>query len=222
MSGDQDGADGDHWARTKRVSVLAARLAHEINSPLAVVLANLDFLEEACAAGDLEKVELCLREARAAAQRIQAVMGTLSAVHGGPRVRHPEPSVGSRPEGQTSAGAVLVIDDEPGMAHVVERMLRGYRVVTLSDPKEALARFTNGERFDVVLCDLMMPELTGAALYQKLAALDLAQARRMIFITGGALTSATTQFLAQIQQPVLGKPFTPAELREKVEEILRT
>ncbi len=106
------------------------------------------------------------------------------------------------------------------MAIVLSRMLRGYDVVTLVDPRDALARLVQGERYDVILCDVMMPELTGAALFTRLEALAPEQAKRVIFVTGGASTPETKAFLAGVGQPVLMKPFAPAALLELIEQRL--
>ena len=66
-------------------------------------------------------------------------------------------------------GRILAVDDEPMLCVVIEKILGGdHEVTTVTSAKEALRRLTSGERFDLILCDLMMPEMTGIELYAKL------------------------------------------------------
>ncbi|MEO5770144.1 MAG: response regulator, partial [Polyangia bacterium] len=83
-------------------------------------------------------------------------------------------------------GRLLVIDDEEVVAMAIRRSLtREHDVVYTSTAQEALALLRANEEFDVILCDLMMPEMTGMELYAELMASSPEQARRIIFVTGG-------------------------------------
>src|SRR5262249_27989261 len=96
-------------------------------------------------------------------------------------------------------GRVLVIDDQPLIGAAVRRALSAeHDVLALSSSHEALERFERGDRFDVILCDLMMPALTGMDVHERLTLLAPGQAGRMVFITGGAFTSRAQTFLAQV------------------------
>lgn len=117
---------------------------------------------------------------------------------------------------------ILIIDDDPVVASALGRLLRRYRVVTMVDSQEALAHLLGGEIYDVVVCDLMMPLLSGAALHDRLMTARPEQAKRMIFVTGGAFSLETTSFLERVVQPVLAKPVTRADLLVHVERILGT
>ncbi len=119
-----------------------------------------------------------------------------------------------RPEG--ARARILVIDDEPLIGSTIRRLLSAHEVVALSAPREALDRLSAGEPFDLVLCDLMMPELSGMELWEALAAARPELARRVVFMTGGAFTDRAREFLAAVGQPQLGKPFQPQDLREQV------
>jgi PAS domain S-box-containing protein len=103
-------------------------------------------------------------------------------------------------------GRVLVVDDEPMVGRMVERALGDvHRVTAVLSGKDALERLVAGERYDVILCDLMMPAMTGMDLYDRVVALDPGQAAKMVFLSGGAFTSRAREFLEQ--RPSLDKPF---------------
>jgi len=82
--------------------------------------------------------------------------------------------------------------------------------------REALERIESGERYDVILCDLMMPEVTGAELHAELTKRDADQANRMIFLTGGAFSPASQTFLERVTNPCFEKPCDIEELRAAV------
>jgi CheY-like chemotaxis protein len=104
---------------------------------------------------------------------------------------------------------ILVIDDEPKLARSVARLLREHRVDGCDSARRALERL--GEHhYDVVLCDLMMPELSGMELSERVAP-DVA--RRFIYMTGGAYTEDAQAFLDRMQGRWLQKPIDKGELR---------
>jgi len=72
--------------------------------------------------------------------------------------------------------------------------------------------------YDVILCDLMMPELTGMELHEQLERAKPERARRMVFITGGAYTPVAKAFLERVSNPRVEKPFEPEKLRAQVRE----
>ncbi len=112
------------------------------------------------------------------------------------------------------------MDDDALVVRSIARTLAGrYDVVTAASASEALARIEGGERFDALLCDLMMPEMTGMELHARLASRAPALARRLLFITGGAFTEAAARFLAEGQAPWVEKPFEPDQLRQAVERV---
>jgi CheY-like chemotaxis protein len=118
-------------------------------------------------------------------------------------------------------GRVLVVDDEALVGMSIRRTLqRDHEVVLLTSPLEARQRLLSGERFDVILCDLMMPELSGMELYQAVLGSAPELARKMVFLTGGAFTPQTREFLAQVGSPHVEKPFSSQELRELVRSLV--
>ena len=102
---------------------------------------------------------------------------------------------------------VLVVDDHAAMGVSIQLMLAPEHEVQVATAAEsALALMAEG-RFDLVLCDVMMPGTSGLELYQQVRAADAGAADRFVFMTGGATTPATTAFLATSKRPVLEKPF---------------
>ncbi len=67
-------------------------------------------------------------------------------------------------------------------------------VTLTTNAVDALMRIRNGETFDVILCDLMMPEMTGVDFYVELQKLAQDQAMRVVFLTGGAFTPQARGF----------------------------
>jgi nitrogen-specific signal transduction histidine kinase/CheY-like chemotaxis protein len=117
---------------------------------------------------------------------------------------------------------VLVVDDDVAVARALGRMLAGGpEVVTSHDAREALAWLERGDPFDLVICDLMMPLLSGEAFQQRLRSVRPELARDMIFVTGGAFTQAASAFLSATKNVCLEKPVRQAELREVVAAKLR-
>ena len=111
-------------------------------------------------------------------------------------------------------GRVLVIDDEPQVALAMARVLRGQHDVTvLSDGHEALARIAAGDTYDVIFCDLMMPALSGVDLYESLAIANPEQAKRVVFMTGGAFSARSREFLESTANVHLAKPCSLESLR---------
>ncbi len=116
-------------------------------------------------------------------------------------------------------GRVLVVDDEPMMLKVVQRALSSeHEVVVTLIAQEGLDMIAGGERFDVILCDLMMPRVTGMDFHAELLRTAPEQARRIVFLTGGAFTARTRAFLDEVDNPRLEKPFELTALRALVNE----
>jgi CheY-like chemotaxis protein len=89
-------------------------------------------------------------------------------------------------------------------------------VVTETDAAVALARIARGETFDVIFCDLMMPNMGGVDVHAALFANRPDLARRLVFLTGGAFSQRTEEFLETVANPVVAKPFTVEGLRALV------
>ncbi len=116
---------------------------------------------------------------------------------------------------------VLVIDDERLVATAIQRLLANvYEVRTSPSGTEAISMFDGGQRFDVILCDLMMPDITGMDLYETLCRSFPDQAKRMVFMTGGAFTDRASSFLGEVSNPSLRKPFDRSGLLGAIDQAL--
>lgn len=118
---------------------------------------------------------------------------------------------------------VLVVDDEPTVARVFERMLSiEHDVTTVTSGQRALMLIEAGADFDAILCDLMMPQMSGMELHRRLLTSHPEQAARMIFITGGCFTAQAAAFIALPTTKRLTKPISLNTLRTAVNECSHT
>jgi len=110
--------------------------------------------------------------------------------------------------------AVLVVDDEPDVAELLVEMLSqdGHRVDTAANGLAALEKL-GGRSYDVVFCDVRMPDLDGPALYRRVEESRPELVRRWIFLTGDVLGPETADFLERTNAMTLTKPFTVDDLR---------
>ena len=117
---------------------------------------------------------------------------------------------------------ILVIDDEPLVARMVQRTLQGaaHEVGVEHSARASVDRFARGERWDVIISDLNLPDGDAVWVRDQLARLDAALPGRLLIITGGAGTAVGRAFLAEPGVRWLQKPFRSAELIAQVEEVL--
>jgi signal transduction histidine kinase len=115
---------------------------------------------------------------------------------------------------------VMVLDDEAAVGKALRRLLSSrHQVTTFDRAQDALALITAGRRFDAILCDLMMPEMSGAQFHHELERLAPEQARRVIFMTGGAFTEETRAFLSTARNPCMDKPLDIQRLFSMLEAL---
>jgi PAS domain S-box-containing protein len=124
------------------------------------------------------------------------------------------------PAAQVARARVLAIDDEPLVLRLVGRVLRAHEVVCVDNANQAVALLERGEHFDVVLCDLNMPTMTGVDFYEVVLARFPEVARQIAFLSGGSLTPRIDDFLKAVPNLRLQKPFDIAALEALVGALL--
>lgn len=111
---------------------------------------------------------------------------------------------------------ILVVDDRPDVAKAIARMLSNHDTATETDPRQAVARVEHGERFDIVLCDLNMPDMNGREVSDRLVHAHDPPAPIVLMMSGGENVDS----LFATGRAVLIKPFDGKELRELVSAML--
>ena len=115
---------------------------------------------------------------------------------------------------------ILVIDDEVELLRASRRELRAHNdVVVARGGAEALKLLERDTAFDMVLCDLMMPDVDGPMVYATLQERWPSLAQRMVFVSGGAFTQRSQQFLDSVARPLITKPIRPDQLVAVYEQL---
>jgi two-component system NtrC family sensor kinase len=158
------------------------------------------------------RIMLSSEEGRGSTFTVQLPLSTRSAA--------PPEDVGAR--APTRRLRVLVVDDEPHILHYMRATLEawGHIPVVAADGDEALARATR-EQFDLIISDLRMPRFSGREFYEELARRNPRMAARLVFSTGDTVRGDTLAFLETLDRPYLHKPFSLAELRTLLADVVR-
>ena len=129
----------------------------------------------------------------------------------------PPPSMSAIRRAARGKLSVLVVDDEPVIARLIQKALTEHDVTTAHDGREAVA-LMGQNAYDVILCDLIMPEMTGMDVYR--AALQRATPvnDRIVFMTGGAFTQRARDFLQSVPNLRIEKPFDLTHLERTIYE----
>lgn len=126
--------------------------------------------------------------------------------------------VTERPPQPVIRGRILVVDDEPGVRTAIRRMLRNHEIVEVSSGEDAQSLLETDQAFDLILCDLMMPRMSGMDLHKWLIARDQPLSNRMLFITGGVFTPKAREYLTTISLPTIEKPFDVENVRKLIDD----
>ena len=114
---------------------------------------------------------------------------------------------------------VLVVDDEVLIGRLIQAGLADEaEVLAVNSGRQALELLQEDERFDVILSDLMMPDVTGMELHACLEANAPHLADRMVFMTGGAFNPEDRRFLDGVEGRRVAKPFSMADIRRAIQE----
>lgn len=161
--------------------------------------------------GSIQLTPLDVRGTRAKVQLPVAPPTEERGVGSGPV---PEP-----PPTENHALRILIIDDEEMLASALARSLKDHTVQTANRGMKAL-ELAAVTRFDLVLCDLIMPEMSGKEVFEALKAIDPTISGRFVFMTGATITSEARAFAERVNAPVLEKPFSRAELLDVLDRFL--
>jgi CheY-like chemotaxis protein len=115
---------------------------------------------------------------------------------------------------------ILVIDDEAAILQACQRALQTY-AVDVANTAERAMELIKVHQFDLILCDLNMPGVSGMEIFDWMKAHQAQRLDRLVFMTGGVFSSQLRTFLAGIRNPVLHKPFDTKTLRWMVAQKLR-
>ncbi|MEQ1565032.1 MAG: response regulator [Myxococcota bacterium] len=201
----------------------AGRLAHRMNNALSYVLTNLNLLSEELEAGHLTEerrrmLQLAV-EATAGIDRLGDLIRELKVM--GWEQDHRTDSQDDTWDEERGPRRVLVVDDEPYILASIHRALRHYDVVVADGGERAIALLRDDPAFDVVLCDLVMTNVSGMDVHRWVSLHRPELLERVIFMTAGAFAAEVREFLATVSNPVLHKPFDTKTLRWMIAQAAR-
>jgi signal transduction histidine kinase/DNA-binding response OmpR family regulator len=130
-------------------------------------------------------------------------------------------AVGLPPRPQPAGARVLVVEDEPLVGDMVADLLslEGHEVDRATNGREALEMLAR-RAYALIVSDVRMPDLSGTAFYRELCRLDPALARRVVFVTGDALSPETRRFFDETRLAYLEKPFAVADFQSAIRRAL--
>jgi CheY-like chemotaxis protein len=112
---------------------------------------------------------------------------------------------------------VLIVDDEEGIARILETSLRDRFAPTIASSGEEALRLITESAFDAIVCDVNLADMNGVELFQKIARVRPEQLPHLIFITGGVVDESIHAFIERAQVPCLEKPFRISEVIRAVQ-----
>jgi two-component system cell cycle sensor histidine kinase/response regulator CckA len=121
---------------------------------------------------------------------------------------------------------VLIVDDEPLVARALSRILRGHVITVVGSGREALSRIRHGAGFDIVICDVMMPDTSGMEVYDAILEEKPELLDRLVFMSGGTFTERARHFRARVKNAFVDKPIDPVRvsglIAERIERMRRS
>ncbi len=122
-----------------------------------------------------------------------------------------------------AAANLLIVEDEESIRRVMTRYLEssGYTVSQAADGEQAYSMIL-GNNYDLIICDIRMPRLSGAALYSRLKQREPQKNNRFLIITGDLVSGESAQFLKETALPYLSKPFEMEKLAKKVAAAIKS
>jgi signal transduction histidine kinase/CheY-like chemotaxis protein len=132
----------------------------------------------------------------------------------------PERHVERKPS-NPARGRILVVDDEEGIRIAIKQMLRDHETVDAASGAEAKSRLEADQNFDLILCDMMMPDVSGMAFHEWLSKRNERLAGQLVFMTGGVFTPKGREYLSKMDNLRIEKPFDRAYLKKLVGDLVR-
>lgn len=125
--------------------------------------------------------------------------------------------------GASVRGRILIVEDEPSVAQLMVDVLReeGHHAEFVLNSQEGLTMISR-HTYDLVICDLRMPQIDGQAFYEALVSSGSPMRNRVIVVTGDVLAARTRKFLDRTRHPYLAKPFLVEELKLAVACLLNS
>lgn len=119
--------------------------------------------------------------------------------------------------------SILIVDDEPALVLVLERALqrKGYSTFTVHSAKDGLERLQRSI-FDLILCDMSMPDMNGAEFYQRMKDQAPSMVNHFVLMTGELLSPDLQDFIAEHKINLIMKPFDLNALYQVVSQTLST
>jgi DNA-binding NtrC family response regulator len=115
----------------------------------------------------------------------------------------------------------MVIDDEPMLGQTLQLAFQDqHEVLVVSNGRSALELLANDSEFDLILCDLMMPETNGIVVWEALNYRQPELLSKFVFMTGGAFTDDARDFLESYQGRRLEKPFNVRQVEELLGSVI--
>lgn len=114
---------------------------------------------------------------------------------------------------------VLVVDDEELVLRAFLRTLEGHEVECARSGREAIEMLRTHVSYDLVLCDVMMPDMNGEDVFTAAGQIDEELQERFVFVTGGAFTKEAHSFLSSVPNRHIEKPFSKASIRALVADL---
>jgi PAS domain S-box-containing protein len=115
---------------------------------------------------------------------------------------------------------ILVVDDELSIRRTIRRVLERHEIVLANSARQALDLLGQGETFDVIFSDMMMPDMTGMDFYEALLQGFPGVAKSVVFVSGGGVTAETRDFLDTVTNLRVDKPFSAVALHAAVDEMI--
>ena len=116
-------------------------------------------------------------------------------------------------------GRILIVDDDRAVAKSLMRALGAHDVVAVQHGSDVL-RLWREQPFDLVICDMMMPDLMGSDIYEILKGEGEGAEEKIVFLTGGAFTPDASEFLERVSNMHLDKPFDVDDVLDLVRKFV--